>query len=321
MKAAVIGVGNMGKKNARIYAELGVLSAVADLNEKLGKEAAEKFQCAYYNDFKEMLEKEKPDAVSVCVPTAYHPSVAAAVIDARVPLLVEKPLALTAEDARKIVARAREKNILLTVGHVERFNPGVQKLKELVPTLGDIVTIQAKRVGLFPSQVADMNVVTDLAVHDIDIICHLLGTRPLAVAASGGRALITKREDYADILLRFPKASGLVSVNWITPIKIRELSVTGTRGHAVLNYITQDIQLYKTNYEKTHDSFGDFVIKFGTPDTVPVPVKKEEPLKMEIQSFLSAVKNSTPPIVTGEEAVTALEIAEQALACIRKNIV
>ncbi|MEK6937233.1 MAG: Gfo/Idh/MocA family oxidoreductase [Nanoarchaeota archaeon] len=310
MRVGVIGVGNMGSNHARIYSEIANLVCVSDVNEELGKKVSEKFRCSFYKDYKEMIAKEKLDAVSIVVPTSFHKNVALDVIDKGIPFLLEKPIAENNENAVEIIRKAREKNVKFMVGHIERFNPAVIKLKEVLDNfeLGEINSIMCRRVGVIPPKVKDTNVIIDLAVHDIDIFNYLLGKKPSKLLGFLGNSLI-ENGDYADLLLRYGNTNAFIQVNWVTPIKIRLLNVTGSRGYAELNYITQELDVYKSNYAKDFDDFGDFVIKFGKPTKVNIEIKKEEPLKVELAAFLDCVKNGKEFPVKGEDALDALKIA------------
>ena len=318
LKVGVIGVGQMGKHHATVYSELGVdLVAISDVNELAGKELASKFKCKYYNDYKQMLQNEKLDVISVAVPTSLHKKIALDCISAGINVLIEKPIASTVEEAQEIISAAKNKNVRIAVGHIERFNPAVLKLKEILGEgkLGQIVSITARRVGLFPSQIKDANVIIDLAVHDIDVINFLLNKTPKEILFSrAGLALNGMREDFADFVLNFDPELATIQVNWITPIKIRNLCVTGTKGYAELNYMTQELTLYESNFEKTFDSFGEFMIKFSTSNTIQVPVEKAEPLKSEIKSFLDSIEKKQECFVTAEDGLNALEIALNVLA-------
>ena len=314
INVGVIGVGNMGQHHARIYSKLenSNLVCICDINEKRGKEIAEKYGCKYYKNYIDMLKNEKLDAVSVCVPTSLHHEVAKNVILNGINLLIEKPIAKTVEEGEELVKLAKEKNVKLTVGHIERFNPAIRKLKEMIAQneLGNITSVIARRVGLFPPQIKDADVIIDLAVHDIDVFNYLFNKTPVRVYAKSGRALINKRADFSDIFLEYEGVSGFIQVNWITPIKIRSLAVNGTRGYVELNYITQEINFYKSNYETSHNDFGDFVIKFGSPEKKIIDIKKEEPLKIELESFINCIKAGEEPLVTGEDALNSLKVAE-----------
>jgi len=306
----VIGIGNMGSNHARIYSEIAELVAISDLNEGLGKKISEKHKCKYYKNYKDMLEKEKLDAVSIVVPTSFHTQVALEVINKKIPFLLEKPIADKIENANQIIEQAKQNNVKFMVGHIERFNPAVIKLKELLDNfeLGEISSIICRRVGVVPPKVKDTNVIIDLAVHDIDIFSYLLNKKPTKYYGSLGNAIISNG-DYADLLLKYGNTNAFIQVNWITPIKIRLLNVTGSRGYAELNYITQELDVYKSNYAKDFDDFGDFVIKFGKPTKINVVIKKEEPLKVELQTFLDCIKNNKAFPINGEDALNALQIA------------
>lgn len=324
IKVAVIGVGQMGKNHARVYSQLkGVkLIAVSDLNEKAGKEVAEKCKCNFYSDYNEMLRMEKLNAISVVVPTAQHKEVALDVINAGVNLLVEKPLAFDIEEARQIINAADKKGVKLMVGHVERFNPAVQKLKQIIASgkLGDITSIVARRVGLFPPRIRDANVVIDLAVHDIDICNYLLNKEPKEIFAKAGKALTNKREDYADIFLKYDDINALIQVNWITPVKIRTLAVTGTKGYAELNYITQELRLYESIYEKFIDGETfEQLVKFTTPKIRTIKINKKEPLKEELRVFLECIRKRKNCPVGGKEGLSTLKIAQKIIEAYTKN--
>ncbi|MBU0953688.1 MAG: Gfo/Idh/MocA family oxidoreductase [Nanoarchaeota archaeon] len=316
INVAVIGTGMMGRNHARVYTELeGVhLVGVVDVSKKMREETAKSFSCKAYETLSELLKHERVDAVSVCVPTSFHFDVAMEVIAAGIPLLIEKPITATIEQAKKVVAAANERGVLLMVGHIERFNPGVQKLKALIVSgkLGKITSLISRRVGIFPPRIKDSNVVIDLAVHDIDIFNFLLNSRPICVHGYGGKALQENKEDYAGMLLKYANATGLIEVNWITPVKVRILNVTGTKGYAELNYITQQLVVYKSIYEKAYDEFGDFVVKFGTPKREEVVVRTAEPLKLELAHFIECVRTKKQPLVGGEAGIAALEVALQA---------
>ncbi len=317
-RLAVIGLGNMGKHHARNYSlmENVQLVAVCDLNRELADATAKKFNCKAYYDYREMLQEEQLQAVSIAVPTTFHKEVALICIDRNLDVLIEKPIASTIQDAEEIIAKAQEKKVLLQIGHIERFNPAVKKLKEIICAgkLGEITSIIARRVGTVPMQIRDANVVVDLAVHDIDIINYLYEDKAEAILGNIGKAMIEKREDYAEIFLKYGNRSGYIQVNWITPIKIRNLSVTGSKGYAELNYITQELVVYESNYTKEMvDEYGDSVIKFGIPNKTQVGVEAIEPLYLELQDFVKCVNTRERPLVTGEIGLEALRIALEVL--------
>ncbi len=323
LNAAVIGVGNMGRHHARVYSEIeGVnLIAVADSDEKNGRNIAKKFRCRFYCDYIEMLDKEKIDAVSIAVPTSLHRIISLSCINRGVPLLIEKPIADSVVAARRIMTLSRKKKVPICIGHIERFNPGIQKLKQLIDKgrFGRIISISSKRVGLFPPQIKDTDVIIDLAVHDIDICNYLLGMQATTINARAGKALNSKRFDYADIILGYNGVDVTIQVNWITPVKVRQLSITGTEGYAELNYLNQTLKLYKSVYQKTFDSYGDYIVKFGTPKAEELNLAGVEPLKLEIENFIDHIKSGNSNVVSARDGLSSLSIALKAIKAAEKN--
>ncbi|MDN5319810.1 MAG: UDP-N-acetylglucosamine 3-dehydrogenase [Thermococcaceae archaeon] len=297
----VVGVGNMGFHHARIYSELAKegkveLVGVADANFERAKEVAEKFKTRAFADYRELIKEV--DAVSIVVPTSLHRQVALDFIENGVHVLVEKPIAESIESAEEIIKAAKNNGVVLMVGHVERFNPGVLKLKEVLDggLIGKIVTLTAKRVGPLPPQIKDVGVIVDLAVHDIDVMSFLLGDKVKSVYARAGSAKNPlELEDYAIIMLNFGDATGIVETNWLTPHKVRTLSVVGTEGIAELDYITQKLVIYNHEWVKE------------------AKVNVKEPLRNELEHFVECVEKGVKPLVSGEEGLHALKVAIKAL--------
>ncbi|MBI3379687.1 Gfo/Idh/MocA family oxidoreductase [Candidatus Gottesmanbacteria bacterium] len=324
VSVGVIGVGTMGVHHARNFAEIdGVtLVAIADTDVKRGQEVAAKYQCLYYKDYRKLLQDKTLSAVTIAVPTSLHFKIAKDCLNANKHVLVEKPITATSTQAKELIDEAKKRNLILGVGHVERFNPAVLELKKylLRGEIGRIVSLLAKRVGLYPPSVLDTNVIVDLAIHDIDIFSFLLDQEPLNTFCLGGKAIGNKREDYAEILLSYKgSVHGLIQVNWITPVKIRQLSVTGTKGYIELDYINQKIKIYHSHYTKSFDSFGEFLVRFGTPDVIDINVTGEEPLKAQLTEFVDCIRKGRKFPVDGNIGLNALITAEKSLAKMRER--
>lgn len=323
MNVVVIGVGNMGRHHARVYSELpGVsLIAVSDCDKKVGQIIADKYGCRYYSDYIELLNKEKIDAASIATPTFLHKKIAVECLNRKIPIIIEKPIAETINNAYEIIETANKNNTLVCVGHIERYNPAIQELKKMVEAhkIGDIVSIETKRVGLFPSRIKEDDVIIDLAVHDIDICNFLSCSKPKFVYAEGGKALNSKRIDYATIFLKYEKFNATLQVNWITPVKVRGLIITGTKSYVEVNYLNQSIKIYKSNYEKTFDSFGDYLVKFGTPHISVTSLNAQEPLRNELLNFLNAVSGKNAETVTAEDGLLALKVCLYARECCKDS--
>ena len=317
VRACVIGVGRMGANHARCLYELpeAQLLAIADASDERVAELSSRFECRGYTDHREMLAEERPDAVVVAVPTPMHAQVAFDVIGAGCHVLIEKPLAEDADQARQIIDFAREKGVRLAVGHVERFNPAVRKLKEIMAEgqLGRILSISTRRVGLPSPHFRETNVVVDLAVHDLDVIRFLLGETPRVLSSVTGRLSLGPSEDYADILLLTGDVPCVIQVNWVTPIKVRTLSVVGDAGYAELNYITQTIDLYRHQATEPNPSYAELVERFGQPERETIHRAGEEPLKAELKSFFRAIESGEEPEAGGEAGLAALELAGEIL--------
>ncbi|MFT5171423.1 MAG: UDP-N-acetylglucosamine 3-dehydrogenase [Candidatus Marinamargulisbacteria bacterium] len=318
LRVGVVGLGNMGKHHARIYAQLEnvTLAAICDHHTETLDQFSTQYACKGYTTLKEMLANENLDAISIAVPTAQHYDIAKTVIQQGIHVLIEKPITHSIETANEIVQLAKKHKVTLMIGHIERFNPAITKLKSLIDdgTFGKITSLVAKRVGVFPTRIKDANVIIDLAVHDIDIFSYLLGKEPDQVHGSGGKAFLDTREDHAEMLLSYGSQNCFIQVNWITPIRIRNLAITGTKGYAELNYISQELVFYESVYESTYEGFGDYAIKFGTPKTQQIEVEKSEPLVGELRHFVNAIKTKEKPLVCGETGTNALIVAEKVLS-------
>lgn len=314
LKCAVIGVGNMGKNHARIYSELkGVsLVAIADVNEKVGKSIANEYKAVYYSSYKEMILKENPDIISIAVPTAFHYSIAEDCLESRINMILEKPITMNVSDGKKLLALAKKHKAKFLVGHIERHNPAVKKVKEMIDRgeLGKVIAVAARRVGGFPPQIKDADISIDLAIHDIDIVNYLLDELPKKIFVNRNKNHIKKRHDSVEFFLKYKNASAYIQANWITPTKIRKLNITGSEGYLEMDYMSQTIDFYKSNYEKfkqNWDDYSDYILKFSNSERLSVPVSKKEPLKEEIRYFIECVKKDIA--IDSNFALEALKIA------------
>lgn len=317
VRVAVIGAGNMGRNHIRTYKQLkGVqLVGLADINAA-AEHLAKEYDVNYYSNYKQMLDIETPDAVSIVVPTQLHHKIGLDVIRRGIHCLIEKPIASSVKEADEIINVARENGIVLTVGHIEHYSPMIQKLKELIDNkkIGHVTSIVCKRVGGFPSVEPKTDVIIDLAVHDLGVMSYLLGCKPNALYSHGSRTLHSAKIDAAEILLDFGRASGFVQANWITPVKVRTISVTGTKGYIEGNYITQELVHYEHNMKRAKDQFESFVLELGEPKKYAYAIKLQEPLAVELSHFIKRIKgDESVMLVKPEEAREALSNALQAV--------
>lgn len=295
MRVGIIGVGEMGQNHTRVYHELGAeIAGVADLNEERVKKIANQHKTKAFTDYKELLSQGL-EAVTIAVPTASHREVALAAIEQGVNLLVEKPIADSTAHAKEIITAAEEAGLKLMVGHVERFNPVVTKLKDIIDqgALGKAILLSSRRVGPFGPRVSDIGIITDLATHDIDIARYIIAKEPVEVFAklSGIR---NKEGDSAVIILGWEDVIASIEVNWFTPHKVRTLVVTGTEGIAYVDYIEQTLEVHNAGWK--------MIPRF----------EKGEPLKLELEHFLECIELDRQPLVSGYEGLKTLEIALEA---------
>lgn len=305
VRFGVIGVGFWGRNHARVLSELerADLVAVCDVNRAKAESIGGKYGVSWYTENGGLLRRDDVDAVCICTPTVTHHRLALEAIDTGMHVLVEKPIAESVKDAKEILEAAERKGVYLMSGFIERFNPGVQRVKKLIDEgeLGEVVLALARRVGKWPERVGDVGVVKDSAIHDIDIMRFLFEDEIASVYARAG-SLVHKFEDYAQIILGFSgNRTAFVEANWLTPRKIRMLTVTGTDAIATVDYITQEITI--SNAEKS-----------VTPNC-----KREEPLMLELGHFTESIIADRNPRVTGLDGLKALEVAEAALRSAKKD--
>ncbi|MCD6291318.1 MAG: Gfo/Idh/MocA family oxidoreductase [Anaerolineae bacterium] len=315
IEAAVIGVGAMGRNHARILAQMENvnLAAVADLSPEVVERVARTYKAAAYVDYHEMLDRERLDIVTVAVPTHAHHQVAGDVIERGLHVFIEKPLAASMVEGQALIEAAHAKGITLAVGHVERFNPVVIELKRRLDAgqVGRVFQMMARRVGPFPSRVEDVGVVFDLATHELNIMEYLNGSPIESLYAETEREIHARHEDLLSGLLRFRNGTiGLLDVNWLTPTKIRQLTVLGERGMFLVNYLTQELFFYENS---SANGWEGLVALMGVSEgkVTRYEILRREPLKEELEAFVRCVERGEPPLVSGEEGLRAIYLAEK----------
>jgi UDP-N-acetylglucosamine 3-dehydrogenase len=299
LDVAVIGCGAWGYHHARVYSELpGVrLEAVIDLDPRRVQRVTERFHCKGYSSVERLLDEACVDAVSVCTPTVTHFDIASLALKARKHVLVEKPMTDNVAEAESLIKQARDYGVFLSVGFVERFNPAVEESKRTVDRgeIGEVLIIHTRRVTRRPIRIGDVGVVKDLGIHDVDVMNYIMGEPPESVYARAG-AHNHCFEDYANMVLGYSgMRSGFVETNWLTPKRVRTLTITGSEGIIDVEYTTQELRVEKN-------------------DHIYQPLNwYREPLYLELSDFTSAVLEKRKPSVTGVDGLEALRVCEAAL--------
>jgi UDP-N-acetylglucosamine 3-dehydrogenase len=301
LRVGVVGVGVMGSNHARVFADLpGVkLVGIADPDRKQRDFVAGALGCGAFSDVEALLS-DGVDAVTIAAPTHLHQELALGCIGRGVHVLVEKPIAPSVEEGRAIIAAARHARVALMVGHVERFNPTVEAIKDAIRG-EDILSIAITRVGPFPPRMSNVGVVIDLAVHDIDLI-RWFTESDIAEVQPQLSSAVAEREDIA--LLQFRTASGVlahINTNWLTPFKARNVTIATRNKYIMGDLLTRQVT----------ECFG--FQPDGSYSMRHLSVGHAEPLRAELQAFVGAIRNGNEPAVTGEEGVASLEIAIRCL--------
>lgn len=320
LRAGVIGLGMMGRNHVRVWDESveGVdLVAVADPEPAAVRAATAGRRARGFTDPEQMLADEQLDLVSVVAPTSLHLPAVLAALRAGANVLVEKPIAATREEAEEMIAAADAAGRMLTVGHIERFNPAIRELGRRIAggELGRVFQISATRLGPFPARIRDVGVVVDLAPHDIDVFRFLLGSEPIRIYAEAERRIHTEHEDLFNAVMKFANgAIGVLNINWLTPTKRRVLTVTGERGMYVADYIDQDL-VFHANPDATETwvnrGAGAAITSVAEGEMTRRAIRREEPLRVELREFARAVRDGAPPPVDPHDALVALLLARK----------
>lgn len=299
LRVAVIGVGYLGRIHAKIYANLPdvVLVGVADADATAAREVAAQHGCRACTDGRELLGQV--DAVSIVVPTSFHLSVARPFLENGVHMLMEKPLAPTFEESLALVELAEVSGVVFQVGHLERFNAGIMALGERVqhPRF-----IQVDRLGAFVDRATDVDVVTDLMIHDIDIVLALVDS-PIRSVAANGMPVVTDHIDIANARIEFENgAVANVTASRVSNKKYRHIRVFGNQHYYSLNYIDQKLEMAYAVPDANGGKWPKIIVQ-------DCGIEPRPPLDTELEYFVRAVRTGAQPLVTGRVGLEALRVA------------
>lgn len=312
MKAAVVGTGSWGKHHLRVLNDLGYLDSFVEMNDERRKLYEKKYSIKGFSNINDLIKDHHIDIVNICTPTITHFEIAKTTLSNGISTLVEKPLTYSSSQGEELVNLAHDNNAALTVGFVERFNPVIIDIKNNLQkqTYGDPLLIEFQRENRWAGVTKDIGVILDSSVHDIDGARWLFNEEPNVVFARTGNVLNPKAsgfvgtdyEDFATIVLGFKNGkTAIIIANWVTPYKVRRISVTCTDGNLSGDYMSQEIRLDDGN-------------------SVTIPTRKhEEPLVNELTSFINAVKSNSSPVVTGIDGLNTIKIAEAAITSAKRG--
>jgi predicted dehydrogenase len=302
LRVGVIGCGFLGSRHAEIYHQLPhvKLVGICDTDFEKARKVASLYDSKAYDNLELMLGTL--DAASICTPAHAHHEVSKPLLEQGVHLLIEKPITTQLAEADELLQIAREKNLTLQTGHIERFNAAVRVIKDIVkkPRF-----IECDRIGPYSNRIIDVGVVLDLMIHDIDIVLHIVGSKVKSVDTIGLN-LMSETEDFANCRLHFENGTVCdLTASRIARDRLRKIRIFQEDAYISLDYIRQEaLILTKKN---------------GSANYQTVDIKKSEPLREELTDFISCIQKKERPLVSGEEGRAALSVALQILECIRSN--
>jgi predicted dehydrogenase len=294
IRVGVVGVGHIGREHARIYSQLpGVeFAGVCDLDASVAQKVAQRHGVKAFPTVQALAEAV--DAATVATPTSTHHEIASVFLAQGRHVLIEKPITDNSAQAKALVALAQDKNLVLQVGHIERFNPALAALEE---KLTRPRFIEAHRLSTYPGRSTDIGVVLDLMIHDIDVVLHLVRS-PIVNIDSVGTAVLSKGEDIANARIRFENGCvANLTTSRISFEKMRKIRVFQADAYLSLDYFDQSGVIYR--------KIDTQIVKEN------IKVEKDEPLKLELSAFVECVRSRQSPRVDGKQAAEALEIAMQ----------
>jgi predicted dehydrogenase len=302
IRVAVVGAGEFGRNHVRVWRELegAELAGIVDSNPERAQKIASEFSTKVFPGI-ESLSAEKVDAVSLAVPTKDHARVGCQLLDAGHDVLVEKPIAASLEDADRLIASAKRSGRILQVGHVERFNPAVVAVQQIV---SKPMFFEVHRMGIFTPRSLDIDVVYDVMIHDLDILLSLVGA-PVEDLKAVGIPVITDKVDIAHARLEFSNGTvANLTASRVSTERVRKMRFFQEHEYVSLDFTRQDVLRVRVQP-------GSPLPEIGFEN---VPTTPEEPLRAELRSFLDCVRSRKVPVVDGTAGRRALELADRVMA-------
>jgi predicted dehydrogenase len=323
LRGAIVGLGMMGRHHARLLQTTPRIAFAGAVDPGGDRYGAVRDARALHASVDELLQRGRPDFAVVAVPTDEHVAVVRALAQAGVHLLVEKPLAGTTAEAEQIIAICREAGIRAAVGHVERFNPALIELRRRTEEgqVGEVFLIGTERCGPFPDRVKDVGVVKDLATHDLDLVAWLGKSAIDVVAAQTVHKTGRAHEDL--VLATGRLRSGLafsITVDWLTPTKIRRMRILGDRGMLVADTLTSDLVFHENGQVTSEWDSTQALRGVAEGNSTRYALQRREPLLVELEAFCDLVLgDDASPAVTLEEGLQTVRCAERVLESARSS--
>jgi predicted dehydrogenase len=324
-RIGLVGYGYWGPNLARNFHALADahLVAVADADAKRLDEPARLYAARTCTDYRELLADPTLDAVAVSTPARTHFEIAHAALERGKHVLIEKPLAMSSEEARRLIALAEQNKRVLMVGHTFEHNPAVWKIRELIEqrAIGDVYYIYANRVNLGRVQ-RDINALWSIAPHDISILLYVLGAMPLEVSARGATYLNENVEDVVFVTLTFPnKVLAHVHASWLDPSKVRQMTIVGSEKMIVYDDVDTEarLRIYDKGVYKRGADYGEFQLKIHSGDINIPKIDMSEPLRNECAHFVDCVREGKRPRTDGENGLRVVRVLEAAQESLAKN--
>ena len=301
IKVGVIGVGSMGKNHVRSYAALKHvcdLVGLYDVDQERSKEMAKSYGVKSFSSIAELLKEV--DAVNIATPTTTHYDIALQAIEQGKHILIEKPITNKIDEANEILKKAKEKKLIVQVGHIERFNPAIKALPDMLKE-ENIVAIDIQRMGPYDPRIDDTDVIQDLMIHDIDVVSSLIDSEIVKVSAFARRVASEEHMDFA--VANYQTDNDVIvtlTASRATNKKVRKMSITTEKSFIELDYIGRKItRTRRGNGDENQNKQREYEESYEN---------EEEPLKMQLTHFVNSIENKTQPLITGHDGLEALKL-------------
>ena len=305
LRVGVIGVGSMGKNHVRSYAALNhvcELIGVYDEDKQRAQDIAESYGIEVFKSLEEMMKSV--DAVNIATPTSTHYNIALKAIKNNLHVLIEKPITGLVEEAQALLKAAQKRNLIVQVGHIERFNPVIQALPDILQD-ERIIALDVQRMGPYDPRINDTDVIQDLMIHDIDVVSSIT---PSAIQGLSAYGRVIESENHVDYAVaNMIMQNGIIATltaSRVTNKKVRKLNITTQNSYIDLDYINKKIVVTKRGTLKKESGYNK------EDELEEVFANAEEPLKLQLTHFIRCIENDTRPLINGSDGLEALKLTK-----------